>query len=150
MAKAFVGDLAFLSNMYPCRMHLSVNGTAYTFTSAEAAFQAGKCVRDSDVALLAASKSGYDAKKLGRRVKMRPRWDDERVAWMKKVIRAKFNSSPLLMQKLVETAPMELVEENDWHDTFWGVSGGVGENRLGKILMEVRGQEIVKRQENMD
>ena len=32
----------------------------------------------------------------------------------------------------------EIVEENTWGDTFWGVCKGVGENHLGKLLMEIR------------
>lgn len=27
---------------------------------------------------------------------------------------------------------------NHWHDTYWGVCDGAGENRLGKLLMQVR------------
>jgi predicted NAD-dependent protein-ADP-ribosyltransferase YbiA (DUF1768 family) len=32
----------------------------------------------------------------------------------------------------------EIVEENSWGDTFWGVSGGKGRNELGKLLMKIR------------
>lgn len=31
-----------------------------------------------------------------------------------------------------------LVEGNNWHDKFWGVCGGEGENHLGKMLMHIR------------
>ena len=39
-----------------------------------------------------------------------------------------------------EKISAEIIEGNYWHDTFWGVDEetGVGENNLGKILMEVR------------
>lgn len=40
----FSGALAFLSNMYPCTITIDVLGQPFTFTSAEAAFQAGKCL----------------------------------------------------------------------------------------------------------
>lgn len=33
----------------------------------------------------------------------------------------------------------DIVEGNQWHDTFWGVCNGVGQNNLGQILMNVRG-----------
>jgi hypothetical protein len=33
---------------------------------------------------------------------------------------------------------MILIEGNTWGDTFWGVCNGVGENNLGKTLMNVR------------
>jgi predicted NAD-dependent protein-ADP-ribosyltransferase YbiA (DUF1768 family) len=39
---------------------------------------------------------------------------------------------------LLETGDAELIEGNDWGDTFWGVCGGKGNNFLGKLLMEVR------------
>jgi predicted NAD-dependent protein-ADP-ribosyltransferase YbiA (DUF1768 family) len=39
------------------------------------------------------------------------------------------------------TGDRKLVEGNYWHDTFWGVCNGVGENYLGEILMHVR-QEL--------
>ena len=32
----------------------------------------------------------------------------------------------------------ELIEENWWNDTFWGVCRGVGKNHLGQILMKIR------------
>lgn len=34
----------------------------------------------------------------------------------------------------------ELIEGNTWGDRIWGVCDGVGENRLGKILMRVRAE----------
>ena len=45
--------------------------------------------------------------------------------------------------KLLATGEEELIEGNYWHDTCWGVCncakcGDKGENRLGKLLMEVR------------
>lgn len=31
-----------------------------------------------------------------------------------------------------------VIEGNQWHDTFWGVCNGVGQNNLGQILMDTR------------
>ena len=39
---------------------------------------------------------------------------------------------------LLETGDEELVEGNTWSDTTWGVCNGVGENKLGRLLMIVR------------
>lgn len=36
------------------------------------------------------------------------------------------------------TGNRELIEENTWGDTFWGTVNGVGKNKLGLILMDVR------------
>ena len=41
----------------------------------------------------------------------------------------------------------ELVEGNEWGDVFWGVCKGVGDNHLGKLLMEFR--ERVKKDESV-
>lgn len=38
------------------------------------------------------------------------------------------------------TDDAELVEGNTWGDRYWGVVDGVGENRLGKLLMERRAE----------
>ena len=47
-------------------------------------------------------------------------------------------SIPELRTKLADTEDEELIEGNTWNDTYWGVCRGVGENHLGKLLMEVR------------
>ena len=39
---------------------------------------------------------------------------------------------------LMLTGDAELIEGNNWGDTFWGVCNGRGENMLGKLLMEIR------------
>lgn len=136
--KMFSKELAFLSNMYPCTIILPVLDVKYVFRSAEAAFQAGKCMERKDVAKIAGAPDGKTAKQLGRKVAINPDWETRRLAWMEIVVTAKFRQNPVLMEKLLATGTMELTETNTWHDTFWGVCDGVGENHLGKILMKVR------------
>lgn len=57
---------------------------------------------------------------------------------MADIVTAKFEQNPELAARLIATAPAELIEGNSWGDTYWGVCGGQGENRLGLILMAVR------------
>ena len=38
----------------------------------------------------------------------------------------------------IHTGEAELIEGNDWGDITWGVCNGIGENKLGKILMKLR------------
>ena len=58
---------------------------------------------------------------------------------MRPLLKKKFdNNHPELQQKLLATGDEELVEGNYWGDTIWGVCEGVGENHLGKMLMEIR------------
>jgi predicted NAD-dependent protein-ADP-ribosyltransferase YbiA (DUF1768 family) len=56
---------------------------------------------------------------------------------MLNLLRQKFQN-PELREKLLCTGKLELIEGNYWGDTYWGVCRGVGENRLGKLLMLVR------------
>jgi hypothetical protein len=55
------------------------------------------------------------------------------------LLRRKFTQLDLRRQ-LLATGDAELIEDNDWGDHFWGVCMGVGENHLGKLLMQVRGE----------
>lgn len=86
--------------------------------------------------ILTAPKPGT-AKYLGRHAKLRENWDEMKLDIMKILVTRKF-FDPELARKLLATRDTPLVEGNHWGDTFWGVCRGVGENHLGKILMEVR------------
>lgn len=50
----------------------------------------------------------------------------------------KYRQHPDLKQRLIDTYPAELIECNTWNDTYWGVCDGKGQNKLGKILMNLR------------
>jgi hypothetical protein len=45
------------------------------------------------------------------------------------------------MGKLLATEYVELIEGNNWGDTFFGVCNGEGENWLGRLLMNLRAWE---------
>ena len=65
---------------------------------------------------------------------------------MAALIAQKFDKGELALA-LKYTGDAELIEGNNWGDTFWGVCNGVGENHLGKLLMarraQLRGNETV-------
>lgn len=130
-------DYFFLSNFYPCKV--TIDGL--TYNSSEAAFQAQKTL-DRDIRNMYTTLSPVEAKLHGKHVKLREDWDDVKVGIMEHIVREKFKQNEDLMQKLLDTGDRNLVELNNWNDTFWGVSRrtGKGENRLGKILMKVRGE----------
>ena len=132
----FSGQYRFLSNFWPCVV--TFDGAVYS--SVEHAYQAAKT---SDVGqregIRNAVKAG-DAKRLGRRVNMRADWDKVKQSVMLDLVRQKFQE-PALRHQLKETGDAELVEGNWWGDTYWGVCRGKGENHLGKILMQVRGEQ---------
>ena len=132
--KEFKGDNAFLSN-------LDVAPVIYEgirFENSEAAFQAAKCPeRMREFCGL----SPQAAKRLGRRVEMRPDWETVKYDVMYQVCMAKFTQNPDLLEKLLATGDAELVEGNTWGDKVWGVCDGIGENNLGKTLMRIRSEQ---------
>ena len=71
-------------------------------------------------------------------VKLRSDWEDVKLGTMLEVCRAKFTQNPQLAKRLLATGDEELVEGNNWGDTFWGKVDGKGQNHLGRILMQIR------------
>lgn len=139
----FVGDFDFLSNFF----EVDVRFAGILYPSSEAAFQAQKCVEDGDKLQFTRLKPSQ-AKRLGRRVCMRSDWEDIKVNVMTRIVRAKFTQHEVLGNLLYRTGDAELIEGNTWNDTFWGVCDGIGENHLGKILMQIR-DELKEAREKM-
>ncbi|MCY4584733.1 MAG: NADAR family protein [Bryobacterales bacterium] len=129
----FVGEYRFLSNFFP--RPLTWKGERWP--TAEHAYQAAKCERPEQFRMFRNLASPGAAKRLGRKVVMRPDWDRVKEDVMLSIVRAKF-SDPWLRRRLLATGDAELMEGNEWGDRYWGVCRGAGENRLGKILMRVR------------
>lgn len=133
MINSFEGEYAFLSNFYE---HPISNGVI-TFPTNEHYFQAMKTLEDDERLAIAKAATPGQAKRMGRKVKLRADWESIKLDVMETAVRIKF-TDPELAAKLIATGDEELVEGNWWNDTFWGVCNGVGENHLGKILMKVR------------
>ena len=131
------GKYSFLSNMHAA----SFTWDGRTYMNSEAAFQSAKsldpAVRDAFSAM-----NGVTAKRAGRKVELRGDWDAVKLDVMEEILRAKFSQNPELLQKLIDTGDMVLMEGNYWHDTYWGVDirSGAGENHLGEILMKLRAE----------
>ena len=134
--KGFFNEYSFLSNFYECTVEY--NGLFYK--SSEAAYQAQKC---PFIANKFTNISASESKKLGKHVQIRYDWEDVKLSIMKEIVTNKFKQNPDLLEKLISTGNAELSEENYWGDKFWGTVDGVGENHLGKILMEIR-EELKK------
>lgn len=130
----FFGNYRFLSNFYPAKVVL--DGIHYQ--SSEAAYMAQK-TEDVKLRKIMATLPANQAKVIGRNIRLRDGWDDMRLAVMLDVLRAKFTKSNIELRiHLLDTGDKVLIEENNWNDTFWGVCDGVGENNLGRLLMQVR------------
>lgn len=129
----FFDEYRFLSNFYDA----TVPFDGLVYPNAECAFQAQK---EPKYAALFVRQTAWQAKRSGRRARLRPDWDDVKDDLMYEIVRAKFKHNPELRVKLFATGERALIESNSWGDTYWGVSDGVGENRLGHILMAVRAE----------
>ncbi len=128
----FRGKYAFLSNFYDC----TINYLEITFSSVEVAYQAMK-LEDLEDRLKFSKLSARESKKEIKNYKIRKDWNHTKVSVMQNLLHLKF-ADPILKQKLLDTGEQELVENNDWGDTFWGVYEGYGENILGKLLMKTQ------------
>ena len=129
----FRGSNKFLSNFFISRSQITING--FTFNNAESAFQSFKCLdRQHEFQNL----SPKQFKSLGRKVKLRDDWELMKDEIMYNILCCKFKDNHSLRQALLDTKDVHLIEGNNWGDTYWGVCKGVGCNKLGEILMQIR------------
>lgn len=131
----FTGGYRFLSNFYPATVEMG--GVFYP--TLEHAYQAAKTALPKEREAIRKAATPALAKRLGKSLTIRPNWEEKKLEFMLILLRRKFkNSSTKLGDWLLATGDAYLEETNYWGDTFWGVCRGVGENHLGKILMQVR------------
>jgi ribA/ribD-fused uncharacterized protein len=153
MIDTFTGRWSFLSNFYPCK--IKYKGIEYP--SVEHFYVAMKIKDDQFInskniplvdcqEMISRIKTPSEAKKLGKKLKIRKDWDIVRFSIMEWGIIEKFKDKDL-MKLLIGTQGEELKESNWWHDNYWGVCtcekcDGKGENNLGKILMKIRNEAL--------
>jgi ribA/ribD-fused uncharacterized protein len=131
--KGFFGEYSFLSNFEPC--NVVFEGDLYP--SSENAFQAAKAMWADRAQFTTCTAA--ESKKLGSKVAMNvDKWEQRKLKVMRNVLWDKFTRNPELREKLLATGNKILEETNWWGDVYWGVCGGYGENKLGKLLMEIR------------
>ena len=129
----FRNEYFFLSNFYD----VPVTYDGITYQNNEAAFQAQKCLKYEDK-IQFSNLNPSEAKHLGRKVSLRPDWEEVKRKFMKEIVFAKFTQHGFLKAKLLNTNDFYLEEGNTWGDKIWGTVNGQGQNLLGQILMEVR------------
>ena len=126
-----------LSNFYAAPFSLD----GKTWPSVEHYFQAMKFPTDPAYQeTIRQIKTPQSAKSLGssKEHPIRPDWDSVREEVMKKALEAKFTQNEALKQILLSTKGKELVEASPT-DIYWGIGKArKGQNRLGKLLMELR------------
>lgn len=145
---SFKGKYSFLSNFY------LVPHRVFGYPTVEHFFQAMKINLPSAAETIAARQpfktsnlSAGAAKKMGRAATLRDDWEDIKDEVMKTGLMVKFNADYPLASRLIDTGDAILIEGNNWHDNYWGkcscgpcVAFHPGQNKLGELLMEVRGQ----------
>ena len=146
--------LYFLRGVFSNFQTCTVVYKGLTFPTTEHAFMWEKARHFGDTQAcmeILNAKSPADAKAIGRRVKnFKPDvWDKVSEGYMYAVNFAKYEQNPVLAQYLLSTGSKTLTETNG-KDKLWGIglyasddrvldeSKWQGENRLGKVLMDVR------------
>ena len=139
MIDCFDGHWAFLSNFY--WNEIEFEGIIYPTN--EHFFQAMKTLDINERRAIANCRTPGQAKRMGRRVALRPDWEDVKEAVMLEGLCLKF-ADEQLADWLLETGDEELVEGTTWHDNEWGncscpkCAHIEGKNKLGRLLMIVR------------
>jgi len=123
----------FLSNFYQSTIRFE----GMLYPTVEHAYQAAKTVDDKLRKIIRNAATPLEAKKMGRCLQLQNDWPDIKVDIMKVLIKEKFQN-PFLGDLLLKTGVMKLVMNNRFNDRFWGVYNGEGDNKIGKILEEVR------------
>lgn len=139
----FDGRYRGLSNFFPSRIEID----GVTYRTVEHAFQALKSLQAAQRLTIAAAPRPGLAKKLGGPkakggiVTLREDWEQVKDRLMLALLCLKFSDASLA-HLLVSTHPARLIEGNYWGDTTWGAvwkdGCWVGENRLGRLLEQVR------------
>ena len=134
----FTGKYAVLSPDYPIEFICQEADTIYP--TIQHAFEACKTDAPCKKRYLSelSVKKAMAATKKWRRW---PDWEHEKEFCMEGLIREKFTEVPNAdeyAEVLLSTGKEELIFTGPLADKYWGVVGGQGENRLGKILMLIR------------
>lgn len=142
--KGFFGEYRFLSNFWPAKVFL--DGDEYPST--ENAYQAAKYKSENrEYFMKCTAKEAIKYTHTNPMNNFTPaEWDAVKYDIMKQLLVQKFDTqlNPDNSEKLKATGTRYLEETNYWEDTYWGVhkisrdDGGVGENNLGRLLMETR------------
>lgn len=131
----------WFSNMLDFDKPLEFDGLS--FRTPEHFFQAMKATNRHTRALIASATTSFEAKRLGRRVHLRPHWHSEKYEIMAYAQKYRFRSGTEWRKKLLATAG-PIVEWNNWHDNEWGhctctkCKPKQKRNLLGTILTEMR------------
>lgn len=130
----FTGEYLFLSNFYLSKVEYD----GLIFQNVEAAFQSSK-ITNKKMKKKFCQMNPIKAKLTGEKLETTvENWEELKFDIMEKICYNKFTSNEVLKNRLLKTENKELINNNMRGDTIWGISNGIGENHLGRILMKIR------------
>ena len=142
MINRFSLKYGFLSNFYYSPMMID----DLVWETVEHYFQGMKTLIKLDREAIRVSGSPGNAKKLGRRVILRPDWEKVKYEVMYTGVKSKFQQNEEVHSLLCKTGNTFLEEGNTWHDNVWGNCSCPrcekieGKNALGKTIMQIRSE----------
>ncbi len=132
----------WFSNFIPFETPLVYQGVSYP--TSEHFYQAMKAPKNNISARKSVAEASTPgrAKRAGRKVDLRPDWENIKEDVMEYALRHKFQEGTKWRAQLMATKG-EIVEWNNWHDRIWGKCtcarcGSQGQNLLGKLLMKLK------------
>ena len=126
----------YMSNYWKSKFFLDNNWWATT----EHYYQAMKTLDVNEQEQVRNAAKANDARLLGQKVTLRADFDQVKDQLMKTCLVAKFNQHPDLKKQLLDTGDAELIEDSKV-DAYWGIGAdGNGQNKLGKLLMDIRSE----------
>lgn len=135
---SYSGSFYFLSNNYPCRILYEFE----EYGSVAHAYESAKTLDKNYRIMIAKAETVTKAKRIGHVAPRRQDWEQVRLPIMRQLLCNKF-SNHRLRKALLHTKPYMLIEGNWWGDDYWGVDmQGRGNNWLGRLLMEIRDEQL--------
>jgi len=137
---SFRGDYKWLSNFYVIDIRIDNE----VFKSTEHYYQSRKTINSIYRQLIKDAATPYLSAKIGRSktCPILSEWNLIKDQVMYTALLAKFTQHTNLAEMLKRTGTEVLIEGNTWGDKYWGMvkedGQWVGENKLGKMLMEIR------------
>jgi ribA/ribD-fused uncharacterized protein len=124
------GGHPYLANDYPAPITIAEG----TFPTVEHAYWALATTDHEARGKLAAASTGWELRKIGQSIPLRPDWNVVRLAVMLRLVREKFRQHPDLAEALLATGDGRLINGVDLSQ-YWG-----GRNWLGRMLEIVRAE----------
>ena len=137
---SFMDKWYFLSNFSPAEVEYE----NMKFPTVEHAYQAAKTLDIPTRQKIQNLSTPNEAKVVGKTIELRPNWSKIKLRIMEDLLRQKFKEYTDNYFKLLQTFNRDLIECNTWRDTYWGVYHGVGKNHLGKLLVKIRNEKLIK------